>query len=71
MQPKFKTGDKVTCSESFEVQQPMEIAGVDRWFDSGMMMRGEMQYVYVVKGTHNRKGTPLTIRIEESLLQHV
>lgn len=62
--PKFKAGDRVVSSISPEVNQPMEIVGIDRWFDQAKMD----QIIYIVKGTHAKRGNELTVRLTENWL---
>jgi hypothetical protein len=68
MQPKFKAGDKVVCSQSFEAQQPMEIVKIDPWFPSHRMA-SDLGFWYIIKATHAKKGNQMTVRIEEGLLE--
>lgn len=58
---KFKVGDLVTCSESYEIEQPMTIEGYNSWFVDGPT-------VYLVKGKHKKKGNWLTINLSEGIL---
>jgi hypothetical protein len=62
MKPKYKIGDKVYCSSSEEVEQPMVIDGYNLWFD------GETP-VYYVKGKHKKKGTEILITLTEGILR--
>lgn len=59
---RFKIGDLITCSESEEIEQPMEIEGYNLWYS------GE-PYVYLVKGKHKKKGNYLTVNLTEGILQ--
>lgn len=62
MTPKYNPGDKVYCKESHEINQPMEIVGLNRWFDSSMN-----PIVYYVKGTHKR-GSEIIVTLTENIL---
>ncbi len=59
--PKYKTGDRVTCKDSEELEQPMEIAGLNLWFQGP-------PYVYYVNAKHKKKGNILTITLTEGIL---
>lgn len=58
----FKKGDKVYCSDSEEIEQPMEIVGRNTWFTD------EQIVIYYVKGKHKKKGNELIISINEGRL---
>ena len=61
---KFNPGDKVTCKESEEIEQPMEIVGRNPWFTDPSLN------VYYVKGRHKKRGNELTITLTEGIMDH-
>jgi hypothetical protein len=65
---RFKSGDKVVSSISPDIEQPMTIVGIDRWFDTTKMLHGDIPTVYVAAGTHAVRKNPLTIRITDNWL---
>jgi hypothetical protein len=68
-QPLFKKGDKVFCSDSPQLEQPMEILGFDPWCKSVNMPDGTKLYFYHVLGKNIGRGQTAIVTLSEAQLK--